>query len=151
MPMSFQFMSFDQLSSQQLHDILQLREQVFQLEQKCLYPDVDGTDPIAMHVLYYAEQQLQAYLRIFEKNNTLHLGRIVIAKAARNQGLGKQLIQAGINYCSEHHPNKTIEISAQSHLQPYYEKLGFVRTSEPYDDHGIPHIDMVYDLSASST
>ncbi|MCH9769602.1 MAG: GNAT family N-acetyltransferase [Gammaproteobacteria bacterium] len=133
---------FSELSLQQLYDILQLREAVFQLEQNSLYQDLDNHDQGARHLLGYKNKQLAYYARIYQEDNLVHIGRIVVAKEWRGKGMGQELMRECLSFAAQHFKDLSVIISAQSNLQEFYQSFGFVASGEPYDDGGIMHIDM---------
>lgn len=134
--------SFQQLSTKQLFDIYKLRQTVFIIEQQSLYPDIDDNDLIAQHLLVYNNAELHAYLRIFSHNDTMVIGRIVVAKKARGAGLGRELIERVMQYLKLHYPGRDIIMSAQVQLTQFYAGFGFVAEGEAYDEDGIMHITM---------
>ncbi|SHI08993.1 GNAT family N-acetyltransferase [Ferrimonas marina] len=140
---SWQWLPFQQLSVNQLYELLKLREQVFQLEQSSLYPDLDDKDQIAHHLLVTQNEQLIGYLRLIPTDSAIKLGRIVLTEATRGQALGRELVQAGIARALSVAPSLPITLSAQQALQSYYEDFGFRACSLPYDDGGVMHLDMV--------
>lgn len=142
MTSTWYFKSFNDLTPNELYDILQLRQQVFQIEQHCLYPDIDGIDRRAEHLIHYRENELSAYLRIFEAEPFIIFGRVVVSKKMRKSGLGKSLINKCLSFINKNHPEHTIKISAQLYLKKFYESFGFVTIGEPYDEDGIMHIIM---------
>ena len=140
---------FDELSTQDLYRILQLRAEIFVVEQDCVYQDVDDFDQQALHVigelLVGDEAQLVCYTRLLPpgaKYEGASIGRVVTKKSARGGGMGKVLMLNSLAFCREHWPAKAITISAQQYLQKFYTGLGFETESEPYDEDGIPHIRM---------
>ena len=140
---------FDELSTEDLYRILQLRAEVFVVEQDCAYQDVDDLDQGALHVLGYLtgdnEAQLACYTRLLPpgiKYEGVSIGRVVTNKSARGGGAGKALMVNSIAFCGEQWPGKAITISAQQHLEKFYTELGFETQSEPYAEDGIPHIRM---------
>lgn len=137
--------AFDELSGADVYDMLHLRQQIFVLEQTCLYPDIDGRDPKACHCLGRdANGTLLAYLRLFAPvDGQSTIGRVVVAKQARGTGLGRELMQVGIAHSRILYPNAAIWLGAQAHLQRFYGSLGFQPISDIYDEDGIPHIDML--------
>ena len=138
--------SFDQLNVTELYDILKLRQDVFVIEQQCIYPELDDTDQTAMHLYAYIDGKIAAYARLFApgiKYAQSAIGRVVIHPSARGGGLGKDVMVESIQALERDYPDAGIKISAQLYLQAFYEGLGFVLDSEPYDDEGIMHIDMV--------
>ena len=135
--------AFAELSVAQLYAIIALRERVFIVERNCPYLDADGVDPSAHHLCAESAQGvLHAYLRIVpagEKFDEVSLGRIITAPEARGTGLGRELVRRGLDAVG----NVPVRIGAQAHLERFYGGFGFVRASEPYDEDGIPHIEML--------
>jgi ElaA protein len=146
----WQWSGFADLTVAQLYEMLALRQQVFVLEQTCLYPDIDGLDPGAHHLLGWAtldgRRELAASLRCLApgaKYEEMSLGRVVTSPAARGTGLGRELVAQGIACAEQLHPGHAIRIGAQAHLERFYAGFGFVTVSEPYDEDGIMHVDML--------
>ena len=146
----WQWNGFADLTVAQLYEMLALRQQVFVLEQTCLYPDIDGLDPGAHHLLGWrnvdGRRELAASLRCLApgaKYDEMSLGRVVTSPAARGTGLGRELVAQGIRYAESLHPGHAIRIGAQAHLERFYGSFGFVTVSAPYDEDGIMHVDMV--------
>lgn len=138
---------FSELTAFQLYQILTLRQDVFILEQTCLYADLDNLDQQALHLTLISEEddQLLAYCRILPAGLVypeVAIGRVVVAKSARKQGIAKQLMAKAITFVAEEMQQPVIKISAQIHLKALYESLGFVISSAPYDEDGIEHIAM---------
>ena len=129
---------FDELSVRQLHDVLQLRCDVFVVEQECVYPEVDGKDPGALHVLATVDGELAAYLRVLTEHGVLHIGRVVTAPAHRGHGLAAKLVEHVVS----RRPGHRWELEAQAHLVSWYERFDFAAISEPFDLDGIPHVQM---------
>lgn len=141
----FKWHKFSELSGNEVYEILALRSDIFVVEQHCVYLDPDGKDLEALHLMGTDQGKLVAYLRLFpstEIQNYLVFGRVVTARFARAQGLGKQLLQELIHYCDTHYPDKAIQCSAQYYLKKFYESFGFVAHGNVYDEDGIPHIAM---------
>jgi ElaA protein len=146
----WQWRSFAQLSNQELYQLLAQRQQVFVLEQQCLYDDFDGLDLEAHHLLGWrvidGRRQLAAYLRCLApgaKYTEMSLGRVLTARAARGAGIGRELVAQGIAHAERQHPGHRIRIGAQQHLESFYASFGFDTISAPYDEDGIMHIDML--------
>jgi len=138
--------TFEELTPSELYEIIKLRQDVFIIEQECIYPDIDGYDNKALHMLGKSKKELVAYARIFEpglKYKESSIGRIVVHPDFRNRGYGKKLVQNCINYCRKNYIGTGIRIEAQSHLQRFYENLGFVAKGEIYPVDGIPHVQMI--------
>ena len=139
---------FAELTLKQLYEVLKLRQDVFIVEQECCYDDIDSADDAAVHMLVVgSDEQLVAYLRLFEPGvrcDEASIGRIIVSRAARGVGLGKRLVEQGIDYCQSAFPNAGIRIEAQAHLQKFYADCGFETVSESRLVDGIPHVDMLW-------
>lgn len=143
--LAIQIKSFQELSTIELYDLLQLRSEVFVVEQDCVYQDVDGKDQKALHCLGFKDESLVAYTRIFKSGdyfNEASIGRVVVAKNERLHKYGYDIMKASINYIEETLQHKTIKISAQTYLIKFYNNLGFKTVGEEYLEDGIPHIQM---------
>jgi ElaA protein len=137
---------FKALSVHELYALLKLRTDVFVVEQQCPYAELDGQDEGAFHLLgTTSEGGLIAYARILPPHDDgmPHIGRVVVDPAHRGLGLGKAIMHAALEAVRTQFGAVPVALSAQAHLQPFYEGLGFVPTSEPYMWDGIPHVDMV--------
>ncbi|MCY9807389.1 GNAT family N-acetyltransferase [Lentilactobacillus senioris] len=138
---------FLELTSSDFYDIIKLRTDIFVVEQKRIYHEVDEEDKKAVH-LYYRDDvtgQLWAYARIFrEDDGQLTFGRVVTAPAARGKGLGNQLLDHILAYCQAKCPGETIKIEAQQQVVGFYEKHGFVAQGEPFIFNNTPHVLMTY-------
>lgn len=146
----WQWQTFSQLSRLDLYRVLAARQQVFLLEQQCFYPDMDGLDQDAHHLIAWrtvdGTRQIAAYLRCLApgaKYAEMSLGRVLTTANNRGAGLGRELLVEGIARAEQQHPGHRIRIGAQLYLERFYTDLGFQRISEPYDDDGIMHIDML--------
>nr|WP_082295210.1 GNAT family N-acetyltransferase [Moritella viscosa]SHO10266.1 Putative ElaA-like protein [Moritella viscosa] len=144
---------FSELSSLQLYDVLQLRAAIFVVEQDCVYQDIDGLDmhPDTRHILHYSTTgELLAYLRILAPGVSypdVAIGRVVTAASARGQGLGHQLLECGINAAKSAWSEQDLYLSAQAHLQHYYQGYGFTSVTVEYLEDGIPHVGMRWKTS----
>lgn len=148
--LAWQWAAFGQLDAAAWYEVLQARQDVFVLEQQCLYPDIDGADQRAWHLLGWGERdgqrQLQAYLRCFapgDKYPEAALGRVLTIQSVRGSGAGKLLMAEGIRRVAQLFPGSAIRISAQEHLQGFYGGFGFRPVSDIYMEDGIPHIEML--------
>lgn len=144
--MRWRWARFDELSRDDLYAVLHVRQVVFVVEQHCFYLDADGLDQYADHLLGYLTGELVAYLRVMhpgKKHDVPAIGRVLTAQCVRGQGYGKQLMAEAMARMAETYPGSAIRLSAQVHLQRFYEGFGFEAISEPYDDAGVPHIDMI--------
>lgn len=141
----FQIKPFEALSTTELYQILQLRSEVFVVEQNCVYQDVDGKDSKAFHVLGYQDDILVAYARLFRPNDYFEessIGRVIVKASHREQKLGHDLIRTAIETIASLFQETRITISAQLYLQRFYESHGFVKQGESYLEDDIPHIEM---------
>jgi len=151
--LTWQWLKFQQLSLDQLYEILAFRQSIFVVEQNCPYQDADGLDRYAWHLMgRNDENKLIAYLRVIVPGHKFpepSIGRVLTSGSTRNRGIGKELMLEGIRWVEEHFPDQSIRISAQQRVAPFYQELGFRVVSEPYDEDGIPHIEMLRFKSAS--
>ncbi|MFM1829478.1 MAG: hypothetical protein RL624_1719 [Bacteroidota bacterium] len=142
----YQFKTFESLSIHELYAIMQVRNDVFVYEQHCYYQDLDDKDQACIHVLGRNEQQkLVAYCRILPPGLTYpthSIGRVLVISAYRKQQLGRALMQKTLDYILSTYGKVPLTIEAQLYLQAFYESLGFVRTSDVFDDAGIDHVEM---------
>lgn len=138
--------SFQELTNDELYEILQVRTAIFVVEQKCAYLEVDGKDKLAYHLFKKENEKIIAYLRVLPKGISYReasLGRIIVKQAQRGTGLGRELVARGIDFLENQLHEKTIKIQAQSRLQTFYESFGFRSISDIYSDEGLPHVDML--------
>ena len=140
----FFYKKFYTLSRKEIHDLFLLRSEVFVVEQNCVYQDIDGKDEKAEHVLVKKNNNIIAYARVLEDNdpNNILIGRFVVSKKERGNSLGSYLLDFILKKIHEEKPKRLIKISAQAHLEKFYEGHGFKRTSNTYMEDGIPHISM---------
>jgi len=147
--LTYSVIPFKSLTTVGLYNILYMREQVFQIEQNCIYQDIDGMDVSAFHLLGYDEtNELVAYCRLLPPNipfqGCYSIGRVLTIKKARGNGYGRQIMNEAIRILQEEDKKIPIMIGAQTYLQKFYESLGFVIEGESYDEDGIEHIRMLY-------
>jgi ElaA protein len=136
---------FSEFTIHELYEILQLRSEVFVVEQDCVYQDLDGKDTKALHVFAQKNNKIIAYTRIFKPGEYFEfasIGRVVVATNKRKFGYGHDLIKASIAAIKTHFNVEEITISAQVYLQKFYESHGFKKVGEGYLEDGIPHIRM---------
>ncbi len=161
-PLAWSFIHYDRIAADDLYEALLLRQRVFVVEQQCAFLDADGVDRYSWHLLgrnpskpvgaeYIQPLQnvapLVAYLRIVPPGNKFDepsIGRVVTAPEVRRQGLGKVLMEEGIRRTRELFPGRAIMLSAQRYLESFYGSFGFITMGDPYDEDGIPHINMVW-------
>ncbi|WP_372745818.1 GNAT family N-acetyltransferase [Lutibacter sp.] len=137
---------FSELTSNELYAILQLRSEVFVVEQDCVYQDIDFKDQKAIHILGFKNEKLIAYTRIFKPGDYFtqaSIGRVVVAQNQRKFGYGFIIMEQSIKAVKEYFNETTIKISAQKYLKKFYESLQFEQVGEEYLEDNIPHIPMV--------
>ena len=145
MSIQFQIKPFNELSVSELYQTLQLRSEVFVVEQNCVYQDIDGKDSKALHVLGIYEGEVVAYSRLFAPGyyfDNASIGRVVISPKFRDRKWGHELIKNAIEGIILHYGAGIITISAQLYLKKFYETHGFVQDGDEYLEDGIPHIKM---------
>jgi ElaA protein len=143
--LDYRFKPFLELTLVELYEILYLRQQVFVVEQTCPFEEIDHRDEHAHHLMGRHRNRLFSYARIIAPGKRFagpSIGRIITHQDIRNQGYGKELMQIAIGHTDALYPQQDIYLSAQQHLEPYYEKFAFKRCSDAYDEDGIMHVDM---------
>jgi ElaA protein len=143
--LSWHFAPFAELTPQQVHDMYRLRVDVFIVEQNCVFQDVDGVDPKCWHLLGYSGEELVAYCRLLPagvKFAEPSIGRVITARSVRGTGMGRVLMAEAMKRARELFPGRSLRIGAQAHLERFYNEFGFKKSSEPYDEDGILHIEM---------
>jgi len=138
--------TFNELSLDELYYLLQLRSEVFVVEQGCVYQDVDGKDQKALHIIGKKDNSIIAYTRIFKPGDYFKeasIGRVVVSEKARHLKYGHQLMEASIKAVETSFHTKEIKLSAQKYLEKFYNNLGFKTIGDSYLEDGIPHIAMV--------
>ncbi|HEX7645750.1 MAG TPA: GNAT family N-acetyltransferase [Burkholderiaceae bacterium] len=150
MQVEWQWSAYEELSRDDLYAILARRQEVFVIEQQCIYADLDGIDAQAFHLLGWGKvegrRELLAYLRCVHpgvKYAEASLGRVLSAPSARGTGIGRAMMAEALRHTDSVYPGQAIRISAQLYLEKFYASFGFVSTSAPYDEDGIPHIEML--------
>ena len=139
--------AWSELTPDLLYQVLRLRSAIFVVEQNCVFPDMDGRDPGCVHLCGRDDAgALIAYLRLVPpgvRTPEVSLGRVVVAAAARGQGLGRAVMEEGLRGCAQRYPGKPVKVSAQQQLETFYRSLGFRTASPPYLEDGIWHVDML--------
>ncbi len=139
--------SFEELSNRELYGILQLRTEVFVVEQTCIFQDMDGKDyDNCQHVFCEIDGEIIACARIFPAGITFKepsVGRICTSPAHRGSGLGKELMSRSLEEMDRRFPDEPIRIGAQTYLNEFYKSFGFVNASDLYMEDGIEHVEMV--------
>ncbi len=142
---------FDELTLDELYAILRLRNEVFVVEQNCVYQDLDDKDKAAWHLMGWHDDKLAAYTRLLPPGVSYSnpaIGRVVTSPLVRNTGLGRILMQQSIEHCEKLFGKTAISLGAQLYLKKFYESLGFEVSSGEYLEDGIPHVDMTRKASS---
>jgi ElaA protein len=137
--------AFNDLLPHELYKILQLRNEVFVVEQNCVFQDADNKDEGCLHFMGFADNALVAYTRLAPPKyiyEEMSIGRVVTSPKYRSKGLGKELMHRSIEACKKHFGEGDIKICAQCYLLKFYESLGFKIIGERYDEDGIEHVHM---------
>ena len=144
---------FTELTPYELYDALQLRNEVFVVEQNCVFQDADDKDQNSYHLFGYHQNKLVAYTRLVPPGisyNEASIGRVVTSHTVRGTGAGKKLMQQSIDYTYQLFGVHPIKIGAQLYLKKFYEGFGFVQVGDSYLEDGIPHIYMLKQPSNST-
>ncbi|MCP4180940.1 MAG: GNAT family N-acetyltransferase [bacterium] len=147
----WQWKKFDKLSTDDLYEIMKARQDVFVVEQNCVYQDIDNLDDKAWHLIGWdindsGLQNICAYSRIVYpgyKYKEPSIGRVLTVKQFRRTGLGKELMTNALGNIEKEYPYQPVRISAQLYLNKFYSAFGFKNVSEPYDEDNIPHVEML--------
>ncbi|PCI00855.1 MAG: GNAT family N-acetyltransferase [Flavobacteriaceae bacterium] len=143
--MEFFNKAYSELSKDELYEILQLRAQVFVVEQDCVYQDVDGKDSIANHIFIKEDEIIIGYARIFGPGDYFKyasIGRVVVHPDHRGQNSGNIVINLCVKAIYDLYGTEDVQISAQNHLKKFYERHGFEKRGKIYLEDGIKHISM---------
>jgi ElaA protein len=145
MSIKWEIKRFEALSVNELYQLLQLRTQVFVVEQNCVFQDMDGKDEKAIHLLGKFDGKIVAYTRLFKSGDYFEnasIGRVVIDPNYRDKKWGHELMRESIAAIAHHFGESKITIGAQLYLKKFYESHGFVQSSEMYLEDDIEHIEM---------
>lgn len=146
MQLNWVYKKFDELSPAELYAIMRLRNEVFVVEQNCVYQDADGKDPGSWHLAGWDHENLVAYTRIIPPGisyKEASIGRVVTSPRYRGTGAGRELMKQSISKVFSQFSCTVIRIGAQLYLTGFYQSLGFIQTGDEYLEDGIPHIEMV--------
>jgi ElaA protein len=152
--MEWHILRFSELDTYTLYALLQLRVDVFVVEQNCPYPELDDKDlhPETRHILLKKADKILGYSRILPPGVSFEdapgVGRVCVSQTARRLGLGELLVAKAIATAKEGWPGQDVHISAQCYLQRFYESMGFVAASEPYLEDDIPHLKMILTVNS---
>ena len=137
---------FDQLTVDELYELLRIRSEVFVVEQNCVYQDLDRDDQEAVHLWLTEGRKVVALCRVCPAGTHMRevsVGRVITTE--RGKGYGKRIMLEGIAAAREHFHAKVIEIEAQEYAKGFYEQVGFRQSSDPFMLDGIPHIKMTWE------
>ena len=137
--------TFQELTTDELYELLRVRSEVFVVEQNCVYQDMDGDDQKAIHLWLTVEEKVVALARVCPAGThmkEISIGRVITTE--RGKGYGKQMMLYAIDAAIEHFDAKLIDIEAQEYAKGFYESVGFRQSSEPFMLDSIPHIKMTW-------
>jgi len=144
---NWSFKQFDNLTPHELYSVLQLRNEVFVVEQNCVFQDADNKDQPSHHLMGWDNNMLVAYSRIvplgIAYDSFPSIGRVVTSPKTRRTGMGKILMHQSIEELQKLFGESSIKLGAQLYLKKFYESFGFVQSSDVYMEDGIPHIEMI--------
>ncbi len=146
--MKFTFKQFEELTTNELYDILQLRAQIFAVEQNCVYNDLDGLDKNAVHQFIREKGKIVAYSRLLQPGTRFpdySIGRVIVKESERGTGLGITMMNEAKTFITKEWKAEKIKISAQKYLRRFYEDLDFTVVTEEYLEDGIPHFGMLFE------
>ncbi|MDN3723067.1 GNAT family N-acetyltransferase [Aequorivita sp. SDUM287046] len=144
--MNIKVKNFEELSTTELYEVLQLRAEIFVMEQDCVYQDIDGKDERAIHIMGWEDGNLVAYARCFRAGDYFDeasIGRVLVRENYRKLGYGHKITKASIEAIESIFKAEKIKISAQIYLVIFYESHGFKTIGDRYMEDGIPHIAMI--------
>ncbi len=144
--MNFEFKTFNELTTTELYAILQLRSEIFVVEQNCVYNDLDGFDLQATHQFLKKNGEIIAYSRLLKPGTRFFdfsIGRVVVKNSERGKNIGIEMMKSAKKFVFDEWKADKIKISAQKYLRKFYEDLGFKITTEEYLEDGIPHFGML--------
>ena len=140
--MKIEVKKFKELSVEEMYQILRIRSEVFIIEQRCIYQDIDGKDEKAMHVMGKNNKEIIAYTRVLDSGDCYDfpsISRVVVKKKKRGEERGKEIMKESIKYIKENLKEKTIVLAAQKYLENFYRELGFIAEGEEDLEDEIPH------------
>lgn len=142
--------SFNELNNKELYDIIKVRSKVFQIEQNCLYLDLDDIDTYCFHLFLKSEldSSVVSYCRIIPPNiryPEVSIGRVLTIPSKRKKGLAREMMEIAIAFVQKTWPQQNIQISAQVYLEEFYQSLQFQTISDVYlEDNVIEHVKMLW-------
>ncbi|MFD1851795.1 GNAT family N-acetyltransferase [Oceanobacillus bengalensis] len=146
--MEWKIKKYQDLTNDELYQILKARVDVFVVEQNCTYPELDNYDQECMHYFLIIDNEIAANVRILPKQvkfDEVSIGRVLVVEKFRKNGYARQIMQRAIDFVRDEWNENKIRIQAQVYLKDFYASLGFWQISEMYMEDGIPHIDMIWE------
>ena len=146
MELTWVYKPFNEVSTTELYAILQLRSEVFVVEQNCVYQDIDGKDKKSFHLMAWKNDELTAYTRLVPPGisfDEASIGRVITSPKYRGLGIGITLMEKSISHTIQSYTTNKIRIGAQLYLKKFYEGFGFIAQGEEFLEDGIPHIEML--------
>lgn len=146
--MEYVLKEFNGLSLDELYQIIQLRLEIFVVEQDCVYQDLDSKDKVAYHLFVKDDDEIVAVLRILPENvsyDEMAIGRIVVKKSHRGQGIARTMMKMAMDFIVKDLGKNKIRLSGQAYLVDFYTNLGFKRVSDEYLEDGIPHFEFLFE------
>lgn len=144
--LEFRWSRLESLAALEIYEIIKARESVFVVEQGCPYQEADDMDRHAWHLSAFLDGELAAYARVVDpgiKYDQPSIGRVMTVRKFRGLKVGRALMEEAIRFTDRNFPGQEIKIAAQVYLREFYESLGFRATGHPYEEDGIPHVEMV--------
>lgn len=148
MHLTWKLYKFEELTAAELYEMLKLRVDVFVVEQKCPYPELDNLDQQSVHLAYKENGEILAYARLVPaelKYGVPSIGRVIVSSDARGRGLARELVRRSIDFIFTEWKPEEIRLQGQLYLKEFYQSFGFNPISDVYDEDGIPHLDMKLD------
>ncbi len=148
--MEWKIKNFEELTRSELYKILQVRSEVFVVEQECAYQDIDGKDQKSVHLwLEDSEGGIHSYCRILPAGLSYpeaSIGRVLVKESQRGKGTARQMMQQALEFLAQAWREPVVRIEAQYYLRAFYASFGFKEDSEPFLEDGIKHVEMILDL-----
>jgi len=138
--MEFFAKTFGELSNVELYEILKSRYEIFTIEQKIVYQDMDDVDKEALHCFFVENERVVGYLRAYENNGKTKIGRVL--SLYHGKGIGKELMKRSLPVIKEHFGTDAVSLNSQSHAETFYTMFGFKTVSEEFLEAGVPHVKM---------
>jgi ElaA protein len=151
---ALEWQRFAKFSPPALYEMLRFRQQIFVVEQRSPYPDLDGHDAAAWHLTARAPGSLVGYLRLLPPSDSAaaaRIGRVAVVQVLRGRGLGRRLMGEALTFCRRVYPARRVTLDAQLHSARFYETFGFCPEGVPYDDFGVAHIAMALPAEVDPT